>query len=111
MGYEDPGFLKSKIEKLEKDLKELRSRAVPFLAHQKGPTPGWINAAQVGPGTSQKSAMHLNLDGNQVGSAPRLSVADAAGTVRVELGNLAAQGNSPAQFGIRAADASGAVLF
>jgi hypothetical protein len=41
----------------------------------------------------------------------QLRVVDANGTTRVEMGNLAANGVSPAQLGIRANDAAGAALF
>src|SRR5262249_39805936 len=50
-------------------------------------------------------------DGNQVGVAPRTSITDSTGQVRWEEGNLAAVGNSPAQYGARALDASGTPIF
>src|SRR5262249_21391806 len=110
-GYDDPRFLQQVIEKLQKDVEHLKKSTIPVIAQQRGPTPGWINAGQFGPGPSMKSAMHMHNDGNQVGVAPRQTVTDASGVVRVELGNLAANGVSPAQYGFRANDATGSPLF
>src|SRR5262249_38763671 len=87
-GYDDPRFLQQVIEKLQKDVEQLKKSTIPVLAQQRGPTPGWINAGQFGPGPGMKSSMHMHNDGNQAGVAPRLSVTDASGVVRVELGNL-----------------------
>jgi hypothetical protein len=105
--YDDPRFLQLVIEKLQKDVADLKKATLPVLAHQRGPTPGWLNAGQLGPGPITKSAMHLHLDGNQAGVAPRQTVTDAAGTVRYEAGNLAANGISAAHYGWRVNDANG----
>src|SRR5262249_24562622 len=110
-GYDDPRFLQQVIEKLQKDVEQQRKSTIPVIAQQRGPTPGWINAGQFGPGPSMKSAMHIHNDGNQVGVAPRTSITDSTGQVRWEEGNLAAVGNSPAQYGARALDASGTPIF
>lgn len=110
-GYDDPRYLQSVIEKLQREVAELKKSTIPVLAHQRGPTPGWQNFGQLGPGPGMKSSMHLHNDGNQAGVAPRLSVTDAVGTVRAELGNLAASGISPAQYGFRASNAAGTPIF
>lgn len=109
-GYDDPRFLQQKIEKLEHDLKNLRAVSLPFLVHQRGAVPGTMRAVQIGD-VSQKSSMWMNLVGNQPGQAPYQAVTDSAGTVRAEMGNLAARGSSPAQFGFRSNDASGNPIF
>jgi hypothetical protein len=106
-GYDDPRYLQQVITKLQADVKKLQRDTLPLLSYQRGPTPGWLAAGQVGPGTSMKAAMHLNMDGNQVGVAPRQTVTDANGIVRFEIGNLAANGVSPAHYGWRVNDASG----
>ena len=109
--YDDPRFLQTVIEKLQRDVATLKKDTLPLLSYQRGPTPGWQNAGQLGPGPSMKAAMHLHLDGNIVGVAPRQTVTDANGTVRAELGNLAANGTSAAQYGFRANDAGGNPIF
>jgi hypothetical protein len=110
-GYDDPRYLKTVIEDLQKKVKRLEMGTLPLLSYQRGPTPGWQNAGQIGPGPGMKASMHLHLDGNQVGVAPRGSITDANGIVRAEFGNLAASGVSPAQYGFRASDASGTPIF
>lgn len=110
-GYDDPRYLQQVITQLQQKVKKLEKDTLPLLAYQRGPTPGWLAAGQVGPGPSMKSALHLHNDGNQVGVAPRLSITDANGVVRWEEGNLAANGVSPAQYGARANKADGTPLF
>lgn len=103
-----PQESEQKILKLERRVTLLESQFPKSLL---GPTPGWLQAAQIGRGPLVQSSMHLNMQGNQAGVAPRASVTDGAGTVRAEFGNLAANGNSPAQFGFRASSAAGVPLF
>jgi hypothetical protein len=110
-GYDDPRYLQQVIDDLKKRLDYLERSTLPLAVHQRGPIPGWLYAGQIGPGAGTKSAMHLHLDGNQPGIAPRATVTDANGTVRVEYGNLAANGVSPAQFGFRANDANSNPIF
>src|SRR5437660_10612738 len=95
--FADPRYVQQRIEKLERELEALKRASVPVLTYQKGPTPGVFNAARIGPGQGQKASMNLNMDGNQPGSAPRMTAVDPNGIVRAEIGNLAAVGNSPAQ--------------
>ena len=109
-GYDDPRFLQQKIETLERDLKDLKAVSLPFLVHQRGALPGSMRAISIGD-FGMKSSMWVNLVGSVAGNAPYQAVADASGTVRVELGNLAANGISPQQFGLRANDVNGAPIF
>lgn len=105
-GYDDPRFLQQVITELQQKVKKLEAASIPFLANQRGAIPGAMRAVQIGD-PNQKSAMWVNLIGNQAGSAPYQAVTDANGTVRVEFGNLAARGVSAAQLGWRANDANG----
>ena len=109
-GYDDPRFLQQKIEKLEKDLKDLKAVSLPFLVHQRGAVPGFMRAVQLND-VGSKSSMWLNLSGSQPGKAPYQAVTDASGVIRVEIGNLDVNGISPAQLGFRANDAAGAPIF
>ena len=115
-GYDDPRFLQTVIEKLQRDVAKLQKETLPLLSYQRGPAPGWLAAGQVGPGTSTKSAMHLNIDGNLVGQSPRQTVTDANGRIRVEIGNLAAYTDpgglvSPADYGARVISGTGGLLW
>lgn len=109
-GYDDPRFLQQKIEALERDLRDLRARSLPFLVHQRGAIPGAMRAISINdPGLA--STMWLALAGGQPGLGPYQAVSDPNGIVRAELGNLAANGVSPAQWGFRASDANGNPIF
>jgi len=109
-GWDDPRYVQQQFEKLQRDIKALQTTTLPFAVHQKGAIPGFMRAVQIGD-ANQKSAMWIDLVGNTPGQAPYLAVTDANGTVRVELGNLTANGSSPAQFGIRVNDATGSPIF
>ena len=107
--------LEQRVKDLEQKMKALDTAALPFLAHQRGALPGAMRAVSLGD-AGQKSAMWLNLVGQTPGQAPYLGVEDASGIIRVEEGNLAAFTDSggvvsPAQFGMRARDASNNLLF
>ena len=109
-GFDDPRYLQQVITDLQQKVKKLEAASIPFLAHQRGAIPGAMRAVQVGD-PNQKSAMWVNLMGNLPGQAPYQAITDAAGVVRAELGNLAANGISPAQFGFRANNAAGTPIF
>ncbi len=112
-GYDDARFLQAKIEKLEREVEQLKRSTLPLTAQQVGPISGWFRAGQVGQGPGVKSSMHAKFDGNKAGDAPRISVTDANGITRVELGNLAAytgpSNGSNAQYGLRLIDTIGNV--
>ena len=55
--------------------------------------------------------MWANYQNTGPGSGPYSAVTDPNNVVRAEWGNLAAVGNSPAQYGFRANDSSGVPLF
>jgi hypothetical protein len=95
-------------DELEQRIAALEARFPKSMA---GPIANSLNVAQIGYSPSAASSMFLNMIGNQAGVAPRLSVTDASKVVRAEIGNLAANGSSPAQFGFRASDASGNPIF
>lgn len=109
-GLDDPRVLQQTITDLQTRVKTLETQTLALAANQKGPIPGFMRAVQINdPGF--KSSMWMNLVGNQPGQSPYQAVTDTNGTIRVELGNLAANGNSPAQFGLRANNASGTPIF
>jgi hypothetical protein len=95
-------------DELERRIAALEARFPKSMA---GPIANSLNVAQIGYSPSAASSMFLNMIGNVAGVAPRLSVTDASKVVRAEIGNLAANGSSPAQFGFRANDASGSPIF
>lgn len=109
-GFDDPRYLQQVITDLQQRIKKLEGASLPFLANQRGALPGTMRGVQIGdPGL--KSAMWLNLIGQLAGQAPYQAVTDAAGVVRAEIGNLAARGISPAQYGFRANDSGGNPIF
>lgn len=55
--------------------------------------------------------MWMNFTNAGPGLGPYSAVTDTSGTVRAEWGNLAANGNSPAQYGFRANAANGVPIF
>jgi hypothetical protein len=95
-------------DELEGRIAALEARFPKSMA---GPIANSLNVAQIGYSPTAASSMFLNMIGNQPGAAPRLSVTDANKVVRAEIGNLAANGISPAQFGFRANNASGTPIF
>jgi hypothetical protein len=109
-GYDDPRFLQAKIEALEKQVRELKTTALSFTLQQRGALPGSLRAVAVND-QGQKGSMWSNFINVGPGQGPYTAVTDTVGTIRVELGNLAANGNSPAQYGLRANDASGVPIF
>lgn len=111
------------IAALEKRL-EQAEKSLLLLPHQKGPLPGWLRSGTVeasriiasliqGPQPVPAGAGQLTIDttGSTPGSSPLIQVTDPNGVVRAVLGNLAANGVSPAQWGFRANDASGNPIF
>lgn len=107
---EDPRYWQERVKTLEKRLKALEDKTIPYLAHQRGAVPGFMRAIQIND-PKQAASMWLNLQGNLPGISPYQAVTDANNIIRAELGNLAANGNSPAQFGFRANNASGVPIF
>src|SRR5262249_31458072 len=103
---EDVRQLRAVLDDLQKRMTRIEGSTVPFAVDQKGALPGYMRAVQIND-VAQKSSMWMKLDGNQPGQAPYQAVTDASGVVRVELGNLAANGISPAQFGLRVNNAAG----
>ena len=109
-GYDDPRYVQQVIEGLKREIAELRQKTLPLAVHQRGPIPGFMRAVQINdPG--QASSMWMNLVGNTPGQAPYLATSDPNGVVRAELGNLAANGISPAFWGFRANAADGSPIF
>ena len=116
-GFDDPRFLQQVIKGLEARIKTLEKNTLPFSMQQKGPLPGWMRAATIEASTIQSPSassgqpfMRLQFAGSGAGTSPLLVVSD--GTVRrVEVGNLAVNGVSPAQYGMRVNDASGNPIF
>src|SRR5262249_2098179 len=102
----DERHLREVLDDLQKRMTKLEGSTVPFAVNQKGALPGYMRAVQIND-VAQKSSMWMKLDGNQPGQAPYQAVTDVAGIIRVELGNLAANGISPAQLGLRVNDANG----
>jgi hypothetical protein len=96
------------MDELERRIAALEARFPKSMA---GPVANSLNVAQIGYSPAAASSMFLNMIGNQAGVAPRLSVTDPNKVVRAEIGNLAANGSSPAQFGFRANNASGSPIF
>lgn len=109
-GYDDPRFLQQKIEKLERDLAELRRATLPFAVTQRGAIPGAMRAVSIND-PRQPGSMWANYQNTGPGSGPYSAVTDPNNVVRAEWGNLAANGVSPAQYGFRANDATGAPIF
>lgn len=109
-GYDDPRYVQQKFEAMQKDVELLKKSALPFAIHQRGAVPGAMRAIQIGD-VGLKGNMWLSQTGNQPGQAPYQAVTDLAGVTRVEFGNLAANGISPAQYGFRTNDASQVPLF
>src|SRR5215471_964195 len=102
----DPRQLYNVLQDLQQRMTKLEGSSLTFGTNQRGALPGYMRAVQIHD-VAQKSSMWMKLDGNQPGQAPYQAVTDAAGTIRGELGNLAANGISPAQFGLRVNDANG----
>lgn len=106
--------IEQRVAELERKLAQVERAAAGGLSvavNQQGPLPGWLTGGQFGPGVNQKASLHIKNDGNQIGSSPRLTVNDPNGVTRIELGNLAANGNSPAQWGARALTAGNVPFF
>lgn len=110
MPYDDPRFLQSKIEGLEKQIEALRKATLGFAANQKGVLPGAMRAVSLND-RGQNSTMFMDFRNLGAGLGPYAAVTDTAGTIRAEWGNLAANGISPAQFGFRASNAAGVPIF
>ena len=110
MANSDPRLIAQRVADLERRLKKLEGSALQLAVNQKGPLPGYVRAVQIND-VGQKSSMWMNLVGVTPGVAPYQAVTDASGTIRVEFGNLAANGISPAQEGLRANDSSGNPIF
>lgn len=94
--------LEERVAKLEQQMKG----TLKLAPHQAGPLPGWFRAARI-----DGNQMVINMTDSKAGIAPRISVTDATGRTRAEMGNLAASGSSPAQYGFRALAANGTVIF
>lgn len=114
-GFDDPRYVQDVVTKLQKQVNDLEKKVVPFSANARGPIPNWITAAQIGPGPLAQSAMHLHMDGNRAGVAPRGTVTDGTARVRFEWGNLAAYTDpngvvSPANFQQRTIAADGTLI-
>src|SRR5262245_36483670 len=99
-----------RILALEKALADVKKQAFPLLLHQKGPLPGYMRAVAFND-PNLKGSMWANYSNIGPGSGPYSAVTDTAGVIRAEWGNLAAVGNSPAQYGFRANDATGTPIF
>src|SRR5215475_13461240 len=102
----DERHLREVLDDLQRRTTKIESNTVPFGTNQRGALPGYMRAVQIND-AAQKSTMWIKLDGNQPGISPYQAVTDSAGTIRVELGNLAANGVSAAHYGWRVNDASG----
>lgn len=109
-GYDDPRFLQQKIESLERQLDILRKATLTFSVHQKGAIPGYMRAVALND-QGQKGSMWMNFTQLGPGQGPYGAVTDPNGVIRAEWGNLAANGNSPAQEGFRANDANHVPIF
>src|SRR5262249_35925232 len=97
--------MRTYLEGLERRL-ERAGKSLKFQPQQIGPLLGYMRAVQINdPGVP--SSMWMGLVGSTPGQAPYQAVTDPNGTIRVELGNLAANGISPAQYGFRANAANG----
>lgn len=111
----NPQRLQRRLELIERRLAQIErtsGNGLSVSANQQGPLPGWLTAGQFGPGVLSKSALHIKNDGGaQAGSSPRMSITDPNGVVRAEAGFLAANGNSPQQWGFRASDAGNVPIF
>lgn len=109
-GYDDPRYLQQVIEALTLRVKALEGNTLPFAANQKGALPGTMRAVAIND-RGQSGSMWINFTNAGPGLGPYLAVTDSSGVIRVELGNLAANGISPAQFGFRSNNASGTPIF
>jgi hypothetical protein len=117
MNFSNRG-LEQQVADLQRQVRDLTKVVNTFkagnylqlAAHQKGPLPGYMRAVQIND-VGLGSSMWLNLNGNIPGIAPYQAITDANKVVRAELGNLAANGVSPAQFGFRANSGAGTPIF
>jgi len=99
-----------RILALEKQLADIKKQALPLLAHQRGPLPGYMRAVAFND-PALKGSMWTNFSNIGPGQGPYSAVTDPSGVIRTEWGNLAANGLSPAQLGFRSNDASGSPFF
>lgn len=108
--WSDPRFLQNRIRKLEHDLALLKKQTLPFAANQRGAIPGAMRAVSIND-QGLKGSMWSNFNNSGPGLGPYTAITDTVGVIRAELGNLAANGISPAQYGFRANDATGTPIF
>lgn len=106
----DPRLLLQQIKQLEARIQQLEANSLAFSAQQKGPLPGFLRAVRIND-TNQAGAMWMNFTNAGPGLGPYAAVTDTNDVIRAEWGNLAANGNSPAQYGFRAINASGTPIF
>jgi len=106
----DIRLLYDRLQALEREVVNLKASSVAFAANQKGPLPGFIRALRVND-PNQAAAMWVNYTNSGPGAGPYSAVTDPNNVIRAEWGNLAANGNSPAQYGFRALNSSGVPIF
>src|SRR5437588_4977743 len=98
-----------RIEALENDLKMLKQQVetanfFKVAVHQQGLVPGELIAGRIrGIAPPGQAGMVADFTASVAGNSPRVAASDGS-HVRAEMGNLAAVGNSPAQWGFRASD-------
>lgn len=106
----DPRLTFKQLKDLEKRVKALEASSVAYSAQQIGPLPGSTRAITIND-PNQAGSMWMNFTNAGPGLGPYSAVTDTSNVVRAEWGNLAANGNSPAQYGFRANDAAGVPIF
>lgn len=106
----DPRLLYKQLKDLQKRVDALEASSVAYTSQQIGPLPGSTRAVTIND-PNQAGSMWMNFTNAGAGLGPYSAVTDPSNVVRAEWGNLAANGNSPAQYGFRANNGAGVPIF